>query len=65
MINLQHILHVCYERRIGIRRDDPLLLQVRLESVFLASIPGLAKADRLVGVAATTGLTPLRGKYAR
>jgi hypothetical protein len=36
MINLQHILHVGYERRIGIRRNDPLFLQVRLESVFLA-----------------------------
>jgi hypothetical protein len=30
MIYLQHILHIGYERRIGIRRDDPLLLQVRL-----------------------------------
>src|ERR1700733_8129109 len=26
LINLQHILHVGYERRVGIRRDDPLFL---------------------------------------
>jgi hypothetical protein len=26
MINLQHIFHVGYERRIGIRWDDPLSL---------------------------------------
>jgi hypothetical protein len=30
MINLQHIFHVGYERRIGIRWDDPLSLQVGL-----------------------------------
>ena len=34
MINLQHIFHVGYERRIGIRWDDPLSLQVRFERVF-------------------------------
>jgi hypothetical protein len=28
------ILHAGYERGVGIRRDDPLLLQVRLEKVF-------------------------------
>jgi hypothetical protein len=35
LVNLQHILHAGYERGVGIRRDDPLLLQMRLEKVFL------------------------------
>src|SRR5277367_2733977 len=37
LVNLQHILHAGYERSVGIRRDDPLLLQVWPEKVFLAS----------------------------
>src|SRR5271165_1966119 len=39
MINLQHILHAGYERRIGIRWNDPLLLQVRFERVFFSVRP--------------------------
>jgi len=37
LLNLQHILHAGYERGVGIRWDDPLLLQMRPEKVFLAS----------------------------
>src|ERR1700678_696605 len=38
LINLQHVLHAGYERRVGIRWDHPLLLQMRPEEVFLASV---------------------------
>ena len=36
MVDLQDVLHAGDERGVGLRRDDPLLLQVRLESVFLS-----------------------------
>src|SRR5664279_3288034 len=39
LINLQHILHAGYESGVGIRRDDPLLLQVGLERVFFSVRP--------------------------
>src|SRR5712672_408656 len=34
LVNLQYILHAGYERGVGIRWDDPLLLQMRPEKVF-------------------------------
>jgi hypothetical protein len=33
LVNLQYILHAGYERGVGIRWDDPLLLQMRPEKV--------------------------------
>jgi hypothetical protein len=33
LVNLQYILHAGYERGVGIRWDDPLLLQIRPEKV--------------------------------
>src|SRR5208282_1303187 len=32
----QHIFHGGYEGRVGVRRDHPLLLQVRFETVFFS-----------------------------
>ena len=37
LIDLQHIFHAGYERGVGVRRNDPLLPQVGLEDIFLAS----------------------------
>jgi hypothetical protein len=37
LVHFQHILHAGYEGGVGLRRDDPLLLEVRPENVFLAS----------------------------
>src|SRR5471030_551905 len=54
MINLQHILHVGYERRIGIRRDDPLFLQVRLERVFFSVRPIVLSLARSTIFSSTT-----------
>ena len=34
VINLQHVFHARYECGVGIRRDDPLLFQVRFKNVF-------------------------------
>jgi len=39
MIDLEHILHAGYEGGVGLGRDDPLLLQMRLERVFLSVRP--------------------------
>src|SRR5208283_42028 len=39
VINLQHVFHARYERSVGIRRDDPLLFQVRFKDVFLSVRP--------------------------
>ena len=35
-VDLQHIFHVGYERRIRLRRDNPLPLEPRLDLVFLS-----------------------------
>ena len=39
LVDLQHVFHVGDESRAGLGRDDPLLLQMRLESVFLSVRP--------------------------
>ena len=49
LVNLQYILHAGYERGVGIRWDDPLLLQMRPEKVFLGA-PGEAGAVQPVEV---------------
>ena len=35
----QHVFHGRHERAVGLRRDDPLLFQMRLENVFLRVRP--------------------------
>jgi hypothetical protein len=37
LINLQHVFHAGYEGGIGIRRNDPSLLEVTLERIFFGS----------------------------
>ena len=54
MIYLQHIFHVGYERRIGIRRNDPLFLQVRFESVFFSVRPIVLSLARSTIFSSTT-----------
>jgi hypothetical protein len=39
LIDFQHILHAGYEIGIGVRWDDPLLLEVRPECVFFSVRP--------------------------
>src|ERR1700741_645152 len=38
-VDIQHLLHGRYECAIGLRRDDPLFLAVRLKRVFLRTRP--------------------------
>src|SRR5665648_155263 len=38
-VNGQHVLHVRYERAIGLRWDDPLFLAVRLKCIFFKTRP--------------------------
>ena len=54
MINLQHILHVGYERRIGIRWDDPLSLQMGFERVFFSVRPMVLSLARSTIFSSTT-----------
>ena len=39
LINVQYVFHGGHERGIGVGRNDPLLLQVRLENVFFSVRP--------------------------
>ena len=39
LIDLQHVFHVGDEGRIGLRRDHPLLFEMRFENVFLSVRP--------------------------
>jgi hypothetical protein len=55
LINLQHILHTSDERSIGVRRDNPLLLQVRPEDVFLSVRPIVLSLARSTILRSTTG----------
>ena len=54
MINLQHIFHVGDERRVGIRRNDPLFLQMRLEIVFFSVRPIVLSLARSTMFSSTT-----------
>ena len=56
LVDLQHILHAGYEGGVGIRRDDPLLLQVRLESVFFSVRPIVLSLARSTMFSSTTAL---------
>ena len=39
LIDLQHVFHIGDEPRVGVRRDHPLLLEMRFENVFLSVRP--------------------------
>src|ERR1019366_8560210 len=39
LVDFQHVFHVGNEGRVGLRRDHPLLLEMRLENVFLRVRP--------------------------
>ena len=42
-IDVEHILHRCDERRVGLGRNDPIVGQVRFEIVFLSARPTVLK----------------------
>src|ERR1700689_4351570 len=54
VINLQDIFHVRHERRVGLRRNDKLLVQVRLEDVFLSVRPIVLSLARATMFNSTT-----------
>src|SRR6202158_6013598 len=54
VINLQHIFHVRHERRICLRRNDKLLVQVRLENVFFSVRPIVLSLARSTMFSSTT-----------
>jgi hypothetical protein len=54
LINLQHILHAGYEGGVGIRWNDPLLLQVGLEKVFFSVRPIVLSLARSTIFSSTT-----------
>jgi hypothetical protein len=39
LINLQYVFHCGNKGGVGVRRDDPLLFQMRLENVFFSVRP--------------------------
>jgi hypothetical protein len=50
----QHVFHGRHERAVGLRRDDPLLFQVRLENVFLSVRPIVLSLARSTMFSSTT-----------
>src|SRR5271166_531024 len=57
LINLQYVLHAGDEGGVGIRWDDPLLLQMRLESVFLSVRPIVLSLARGTMFSCTTAVS--------
>src|SRR5271166_5320952 len=57
LINLQYVLHAGDEGGVGIRRDDPLLLQMRLESVFFSVRPIVLSLARATMFSCTTAVS--------
>ena len=57
LVDLQHILHAGYEGGVGLRRDDPLLLQVRLENVFFSVRPIVLSLARSTMFSSTTAVS--------
>ena len=57
LVDLQDVLHAGYEGGVGLRRDDPLLLQVRLESVFLSVRPIVLSLARSTMFSSTTAVS--------
>src|SRR6202140_3548158 len=54
LIDLQHVFHVGDKGRAGLGRNDPLLLQVRLENVFLRVRPMVLSLARSTMFSSTT-----------
>ena len=54
VINLQHVFHARYECGVGIRRDDPLLFQVRFKDVFFSVRPIVLSLARATMFSSTT-----------
>ncbi len=50
----QHVFHGRHERAVGLRRDDPLLFQMRLENVFLRVRPIVLSLARSTMFSSTT-----------
>src|SRR4029077_4942034 len=50
----QHVFHRRHERAVGLRRDDPLLFQMRLENVFLRVRPIVLSLARSTMFSSTT-----------
>src|SRR3981189_3435934 len=50
----QHVFHRRYERAVGLRRDDPLLAAMGLESVFLSVRPIVLSLARSTMLSSTT-----------
>ena len=64
----QHVFHGRHERAVGLRRDDPLLFQMRLENVFLKSARSCCRwRDRQCSVrrpcSLTTAMSSARGPW--
>ncbi len=56
-IHLQRIFHAGYEGRVGVRRDDPLLLQVGLESILFSVRPIVRSLARSTMFSSTTAVS--------
>jgi hypothetical protein len=54
VIDLQHVFHVGHKGRAGVGRNDPLLLQMRLENVFLRVRPMVLSLARSTMCSSTT-----------
>src|SRR5271169_1937798 len=54
VIDFQHVFHARYECRVGIRRNDPLLFQVRLKEVFFSVRPIVLSLTRATMFSSTT-----------
>src|SRR5580704_6661322 len=59
LVNLQDVLHRSYEGGVGLRRDDPLLLEVRLENVFLSVRPIVLSLARSTMFSCTTAVSSI------
>src|SRR6516225_3505007 len=57
LVDCQHILHAGYEGCVGIRRDNPLLLPVRLERVFFSVRPIVLSLARSTMFSSTTAVS--------
>src|SRR5258707_11124037 len=50
----QHVFHRCYERAVGLRRNDPLLPAMGLENVFFRTRPIVLSLARSTMLSSTT-----------
>src|SRR3954451_2965409 len=57
LVDLQHILHGGYEGGVGLGRNDPLLLEMRLERVFFSVRPIVLSLARSTMFSSTTAVS--------